>query len=141
MSVPGGSALTDAADANTGAEPARSPVQKEGDRRLQRIARAGKQWKRTMGTQLIWKCARLWADDREAMAYNTFIALVLVPVHVVSSRRPQLRLSRAQVPVIISRLPGRVLTRSNGDIIHLAKTWVQDGVGTEDLEMVTYKWI
>ncbi|KAJ6553804.1 hypothetical protein DFH09DRAFT_1318824 [Mycena vulgaris] len=57
-------------DANTGAELARSPVQKEGDRRLQRIARAGKQWKRTMGTQLIWKCARLWADDREAMAYK-----------------------------------------------------------------------
>ncbi|KAJ6514658.1 hypothetical protein DFH09DRAFT_1099496 [Mycena vulgaris] len=108
------------ADADTGVEPARSPVQEEGDRRLRRIARAGKRWKRTMGHtidmevyiyRLALEYAQLWADDCEAMAYksrvsllrphvlNAFIVLVLVPVHVVNSRRPQLRLSRARVPL------------------------------------------
>ncbi|KAJ7687687.1 hypothetical protein B0H17DRAFT_1069507 [Mycena rosella] len=57
----------------------RSAVQEEGDRRLRRIARAGKQWKRTMGRtidmevyvyRLALEYARLWADDREAMSYK-----------------------------------------------------------------------
>ncbi|KAI0045617.1 glycosyltransferase family 90 protein [Auriscalpium vulgare] len=50
----------------------------DGDRRLRRIARAGKQWKKTMGRQvdmeayvyrLCLEYARLWADDREKMSY------------------------------------------------------------------------
>nr|GAT43851.1 predicted protein [Mycena chlorophos] len=52
----------------------------EGDRRLRRIARAGKQWKATMGRKvdmevyvyrLALEYARLWADDREAMSYDS----------------------------------------------------------------------
>ncbi|KAJ7100818.1 hypothetical protein B0H15DRAFT_817432 [Mycena belliarum] len=59
--------------------PLRSLAQEEGDRRLRRIARGGKQWKRTMGRtidmevyvyRLALEYARLWADDREAMSYN-----------------------------------------------------------------------
>ncbi|KAJ6598165.1 hypothetical protein DFH09DRAFT_1243772 [Mycena vulgaris] len=70
----------EAADANADAEPARSPTQEEGDRRLRRIARAGKQWKRTMGRtidmevyvyRLALEYGRLWADDREAMSYKS----------------------------------------------------------------------
>ncbi|KAJ7664400.1 glycosyltransferase family 90 protein [Mycena polygramma] len=57
----------------------RSAAQVEGDRRLRRIARAGKQWKETMGRtvdmeiyvyRLALEYARLWADDREAMSYK-----------------------------------------------------------------------
>ncbi|KAJ7712685.1 capsular associated protein [Mycena metata] len=57
----------------------RGAAQEEGDRRLRRIARAGKQWKRTMGRtidmevyvyRLALEYARLWADDREAMSYT-----------------------------------------------------------------------
>ncbi|KAK7055722.1 CAP10 domain-containing protein [Favolaschia claudopus] len=57
----------------------RSAEQEEGDRRLRRIARAGKQWKQTMGRtidmevyvyRLAIEYARLWADDREAMSYK-----------------------------------------------------------------------
>jgi len=51
----------------------------DGDRRLRRIARAGKQWKRTIGRQvdmeayvyrLCLEYARLWADDRESMSFS-----------------------------------------------------------------------
>ncbi|TFY80853.1 hypothetical protein EWM64_g3155 [Hericium alpestre] len=51
----------------------------DGDRRLRRIARAGKQWKKTIGRQvdmeayvyrLCLEYARLWADDRDAMNYS-----------------------------------------------------------------------
>ncbi|KAJ6537985.1 glycosyltransferase family 90 protein [Mycena capillaripes] len=51
----------------------------EGDRRLRRIARAGKQWKQTIGRKvdmevyvyrLALEYARLWADDRDAMSYT-----------------------------------------------------------------------
>ncbi|KAJ7780257.1 capsular associated protein [Mycena maculata] len=54
-------------------------AQAEADRALRRIARAGKQWKRTMGRtvdmevyvyRLALEYARLWADDREAMSYT-----------------------------------------------------------------------
>lgn len=50
----------------------------EGDRRLRRIARAGKQWKKTIGRtidmevyvyRLCLEWARLWADDRESMDF------------------------------------------------------------------------
>jgi len=52
---------------------------KEGNRRLRRIARAGKQWKKTMGRtvdmeayvyRLCLEYARLWADDRDSMNYT-----------------------------------------------------------------------
>ncbi|KAF8624337.1 hypothetical protein AX17_007165 [Amanita inopinata Kibby_2008] len=52
----------------------------EGDKRLRRIARAGKQWKGTMGRKvdmevylyrLCLEWARLWADDRDAMSYRS----------------------------------------------------------------------
>ncbi|KAK7678714.1 hypothetical protein QCA50_018296 [Cerrena zonata] len=55
----------------------RHPI--DGDRRLRRIARAGKQWKRTMGRRvdmeayiyrLILEYARLCSDDREAMSFT-----------------------------------------------------------------------
>ncbi|KAH9947861.1 capsular associated protein [Amylocystis lapponica] len=51
----------------------------DGDRRLRRIARAGKQWKRTVGRRvdmeayvyrLCLEYARLWADDRESMVFS-----------------------------------------------------------------------
>ncbi|KAJ7727739.1 hypothetical protein B0H16DRAFT_1665594 [Mycena metata] len=54
-------------------------AQEEGDRRLRRIARAGKNWKQTIGRtvdmevyvyRLALEYARLWADDRNAMSYN-----------------------------------------------------------------------
>ncbi|KAH7883119.1 glycosyltransferase family 90 protein [Phlebopus sp. FC_14] len=54
------------------------PPLKEGDERLRRIARAGKQWKRTIGRtvdmevyvyRLCLEYARLWADDREGMSF------------------------------------------------------------------------
>ncbi|KAJ7910287.1 glycosyltransferase family 90 protein [Mycena leptocephala] len=54
--------------------------EEEGDRRLRRIARAGKQWKQTIGRKvdmevyvyrLAIEYARLWADDREAMSYHS----------------------------------------------------------------------
>ncbi|KAJ7352126.1 hypothetical protein DFH08DRAFT_774988 [Mycena albidolilacea] len=63
------------ADPNT----ASATAQEEGDRRLRRIARAGKQWKQTIGRtvdmeiyvyRLALEYARLWADDREAMSYT-----------------------------------------------------------------------
>ncbi|KAG2006903.1 capsular associated protein [Coprinopsis cinerea AmutBmut pab1-1] len=53
----------------------------EADRRLRRIARAGKQWKRTMGRhadieayvyRLCLEWARLLADDRNSMDYSSF---------------------------------------------------------------------
>ncbi|KAJ7129041.1 hypothetical protein C8R46DRAFT_1363279 [Mycena filopes] len=59
--------------------PLRGAAQEEGDRRLRRIARAGKQWKKTIGRtvdmevyvyRLALEYARLWADDRNAMSYN-----------------------------------------------------------------------
>ncbi|KAJ7111625.1 hypothetical protein C8R43DRAFT_903808 [Mycena crocata] len=60
--------------------PARGSAPREpGDRRLRRIARAGKQWKKTMGRtadmevyvyRLALEYGRLWADDREAMGYD-----------------------------------------------------------------------
>ncbi|KAJ7623624.1 hypothetical protein FB45DRAFT_980453 [Roridomyces roridus] len=52
----------------------------EADRQLRRIARAGKQWKRTMGRtidmevyvyRLVLEYARLWADDRTSMSYKS----------------------------------------------------------------------
>ncbi|KAJ7103705.1 hypothetical protein C8R43DRAFT_907013 [Mycena crocata] len=58
-------------------------AQEESDRRLKRIARAGKQWKKTMGRtadmevyvyRLALEYARLWADDREAMSYGSSAA-------------------------------------------------------------------
>ncbi|KAH9929114.1 capsular associated protein [Epithele typhae] len=51
----------------------------DGDRRLRRIARAGKQWKRTMGRRvdmeayvyrLCLEYARLWSEDRDAMSFS-----------------------------------------------------------------------
>ncbi|KAJ7182262.1 glycosyltransferase family 90 protein [Mycena crocata] len=57
--------------------PPRSPAQDEADARLRRIARAGKQWKQTVGRKvdmevyvyrLALEWARLWSDDREAMS-------------------------------------------------------------------------
>ncbi|KZT26069.1 glycosyltransferase family 90 protein [Neolentinus lepideus HHB14362 ss-1] len=51
----------------------------DGDRRLRRIARAGKHWKRTVGRKvdmevyvyrLCLEYARLWADDRDAVSYT-----------------------------------------------------------------------
>ncbi|RDX45857.1 capsular associated protein [Lentinus brumalis] len=51
----------------------------DGDRRLRRIARAGKQWKRTIGRRvdmeayvyrLCLEYARLWSDDRDAMSFS-----------------------------------------------------------------------
>ncbi|KAK2464483.1 hypothetical protein APHAL10511_003462 [Amanita phalloides] len=51
----------------------------EGDRRLRRIARAGKQWKKTIGRKIDMEAyvyrvclewARLWADDREVMTFH-----------------------------------------------------------------------
>ncbi|KAJ7276941.1 capsular associated protein [Mycena rebaudengoi] len=60
-------------------ESLKSPAQIEGDRRLRRISRAGKQWKQTIGRtmdmevyvyRLALEYARLWADDREAMSYE-----------------------------------------------------------------------
>lgn len=51
----------------------------EAERRLKRIARAGKEWKRTMGRKvdmeayvyrLCLEWARLWADDRDSMDYK-----------------------------------------------------------------------
>ncbi|KAJ7231415.1 hypothetical protein B0H12DRAFT_1205072 [Mycena haematopus] len=59
--------------------PSAARPQEEGDRRLRRIARAGKQWKQTIGRtvdmevyvyRLALEYARLWADDREAMSYK-----------------------------------------------------------------------
>ncbi|EKM56638.1 glycosyltransferase family 90 protein [Phanerochaete carnosa HHB-10118-sp] len=50
-----------------------------GDRRLRRIARAGKQWKRTLGRRvdmeayvyrLCLEYARLWSDDRDSMNFT-----------------------------------------------------------------------
>ncbi|KIY47462.1 hypothetical protein FISHEDRAFT_45273 [Fistulina hepatica ATCC 64428] len=55
-----------------------SPVPSDGDARLRRIARAGKEWKRTMGRpfdmeiyvyRLCLEYARLSADDRESMDF------------------------------------------------------------------------
>ncbi|PSS34204.1 hypothetical protein PHLCEN_2v1754 [Hermanssonia centrifuga] len=55
----------------------RRPV--DGDRRLRRIARAGKQWKRSLGRRadmeayvyrLCLEYARLWADDRDSMNFT-----------------------------------------------------------------------
>ncbi|KAJ3551772.1 hypothetical protein NM688_g4516 [Phlebia brevispora] len=55
----------------------RRPV--DGDRRLRRIARAGKQWKRTVARRvdmeayvyrLCLEYARLWADDRDSMNFT-----------------------------------------------------------------------
>ncbi|OJA14308.1 hypothetical protein AZE42_01569 [Rhizopogon vesiculosus] len=51
----------------------------EGDRHLQRIARAGRQWKKTIGRtvdmevyvyRLCLEYARLWADDRDSMNFS-----------------------------------------------------------------------
>ncbi|TDL27904.1 glycosyltransferase family 90 protein [Rickenella mellea] len=51
----------------------------DGDRRLRRIARAGKQWKKTVGRtidmevyvyRLCLEWARLWADDRDSMNFT-----------------------------------------------------------------------
>lgn len=55
----------------------RRPI--DGDRRLRRIARAGKQWKRTLGRRvdmeayvyrLCLEYARLWSDDRDSMNFT-----------------------------------------------------------------------
>ncbi|KIP05614.1 glycosyltransferase family 90 protein [Phlebiopsis gigantea 11061_1 CR5-6] len=55
----------------------RKPV--DGDRRLRRIARAGKQWKRTLGRRvdmeayvyrLCLEYARLWSDDRDSTNFT-----------------------------------------------------------------------
>ncbi|KAJ7276960.1 hypothetical protein C8J57DRAFT_1504793 [Mycena rebaudengoi] len=60
-------------------ESLKPPAQIEGDRRLRRISRAGKQWKQTIGRTvdmevyvycLALEYARLWVDDREAMSYE-----------------------------------------------------------------------
>ncbi|KAF7292611.1 CAP10 domain-containing protein [Mycena indigotica] len=60
-------------------DPGRSVATGEGDRRARRIARAGKQWKATMGRKidmevyvyrLAIEYARLWADDRDLMSYT-----------------------------------------------------------------------
>ncbi|KAF8331788.1 hypothetical protein F5887DRAFT_890461 [Amanita rubescens] len=54
----------------------------EGDKRLRRIARAGKQWKKTIGRKvdmevyvyrLCLEWARLWADDRDAMTFTPWM--------------------------------------------------------------------
>ncbi|KAJ7497960.1 hypothetical protein B0H11DRAFT_1856429 [Mycena galericulata] len=68
-----------AANLSTVAAPDPRLGPQEADRQLRRIARAGKQWKRTMGRtidmevyvyRLALEYARLWADDRKAMSYN-----------------------------------------------------------------------
>ncbi|KAJ7188971.1 hypothetical protein C8R46DRAFT_879153 [Mycena filopes] len=74
-------AVLRAANLSTAAAPFhKSPHHEEGDRRLRRIARAGKQWKRTMGRtvdmevyvyRLALEYARLWADDRDAMSFSS----------------------------------------------------------------------
>ncbi|KIL58205.1 glycosyltransferase family 90 protein [Amanita muscaria Koide BX008] len=59
------------------------PIEKrrseEGDKRLRRIARAGKHWKKTIGRtvdmevyvyRLCLEWARLWADDRDSMSFT-----------------------------------------------------------------------
>ncbi|KAF8879824.1 glycosyltransferase family 90 protein [Infundibulicybe gibba] len=55
----------------------RRPI--DGDRRLRRIARAGKHWKQTIGRtvdmeayvyRLCLEWARLWADDRDSMGFS-----------------------------------------------------------------------
>ncbi|KAJ7028040.1 hypothetical protein C8F04DRAFT_1266432 [Mycena alexandri] len=67
---------------NPQVDPSIAPLRgaaQEGDRRLRRIARAGKHWKQTTGRtvdmevyvyRLALEYARLWADDRDAMSYN-----------------------------------------------------------------------
>ncbi|KAL4061999.1 glycosyltransferase family 90 protein [Scleroderma citrinum] len=54
-------------------------IRSNGDRQLRQIARAGKQWKRTMGRtvdmeayiyRLCLEYARLWADDRDAWSFT-----------------------------------------------------------------------
>ncbi|KAJ3514417.1 hypothetical protein NLJ89_g2388 [Agrocybe chaxingu] len=58
--------------------PADQRISIEGDKRLRRIARAGKRWKQTIGRtldleayvyRLCLEWARLWADDRDSMNY------------------------------------------------------------------------
>lgn len=58
--------------------PHERPALHDGDRRLRRIARAGKHWKRILGRKvdmevyvyrLCLEYARLWADDRDSMNY------------------------------------------------------------------------
>ncbi|KAF8712487.1 hypothetical protein AX14_013057 [Amanita brunnescens Koide BX004] len=60
--------------------PIKSRRSVEGDKRLRRIARAGKQWKKTIGRKIDMEAyvyrlslewARLWADDRDAMSFTS----------------------------------------------------------------------
>ncbi|KAF7973084.1 hypothetical protein HWV62_16284 [Athelia sp. TMB] len=62
----------------SGSSSSRHAGSAEGDRRLRRIARAGKQWKQTIGRtvdmeayvyRMCLEYARLWADDRAAMDF------------------------------------------------------------------------
>ncbi|EMD36971.1 glycosyltransferase family 90 protein [Gelatoporia subvermispora B] len=72
-------ATLEAANATTLRTPSAQQHSVDGDRRLRRIARAGKQWKRTIGRRvdmeayvyrLCLEYARLWSDDREAMTFT-----------------------------------------------------------------------
>ncbi|KAJ6468222.1 hypothetical protein C8R45DRAFT_837910 [Mycena sanguinolenta] len=79
FSGPPPSALRAAGLSKSSARIEAAAAQEEGDRRLRRIARAGKQWKQTIGRtmdmevyvyRLALEYARLWADDRDAMSYK-----------------------------------------------------------------------
>jgi len=68
----------EAANSTQAMVPARQRQTVEADRRLRRIARAGKRWKQTIGRKvdmeayvyrLCLEWARLWADDRASMSF------------------------------------------------------------------------
>ncbi|PFH48325.1 glycosyltransferase family 90 protein [Amanita thiersii Skay4041] len=72
-------ATLEAANSSLASTPIERRRSVEGDKRLRRIARAGKEWKRTIGRKvdmevyvyrLCLEWARLWADDREAMSFR-----------------------------------------------------------------------
>lgn len=66
-------------NATSSAARKKNPRELDGDKQLHRIARAGRQWKATVGRKvdmeiyvyrLCLEWARLWADDREAMSFK-----------------------------------------------------------------------
>ncbi|KAG8783991.1 capsule-associated protein CAP1 [Serendipita sp. 398] len=71
--------MTKAIDRTANLPQKRSPKQLDGDEQLHQIARAGRQWKSTMGRKvdmeayvyrLCLEWARLWSDDRDAMSFK-----------------------------------------------------------------------
>lgn len=88
--------MTDAVNVTANVPRKKNPKQLDGDQQLRRIARAGRQWKNTIGRKvdmesqyfitflryypngnraayvyrLCIEWARLWADDRDAMSYG-----------------------------------------------------------------------